>query len=160
MKNYSRLEGFSILELLIVISMIGIITSIAIPQLGGLLPSSKDVLARDFVENLNGSLKKHNQSNYRIKYQKNDFFAGDEIQIVRTLQWRDDEDPSPGSPYMRQDWHPVVSSDVSEYRIKWNGYSFELIYPSSRGIGIHLSLDGSDYGLDYQFEKGYKPVGR
>ena len=53
-----------------------------------------------------------------------------------------------------------MSSDVSEYRIKWNGYYFELIYPSSRGIGIHLSLDGSDYGLDYQFEKGYKPVGR
>jgi prepilin-type N-terminal cleavage/methylation domain-containing protein len=160
MKNYSRLEGFSILELLIVISMIGIITSIAIPQLGVLLPSSKDVLARDFVENLNGSLMKHNQSNYRIKYPKNDSFAGDEIQIVRTLQWRDDEDPASGSPYMRQDWHPVVSSDVSEYRIKWNGYSFELIYPSSRGIGIRLSLDGSDYGLNYQFEKGYKPIGK
>ena len=61
---------------------------------------------------------------------------------------------------MRQDWHPVVSSDVSEYRIKWNGYSFELIYPSSQGIGIRLSLDGSDYGLNYEFKKGYKPVGK
>ena len=50
-------QGFSIVELLIVLAIIGIISSIIIPQVGGVLPNSKEVLAREFVEKLNRALK-------------------------------------------------------------------------------------------------------
>jgi len=157
---FNKNTAFSIVELLVVLAMIGIITSIAIPQLGGILPNSKDILASEFVENINRSLKKHNQSNYKIRYPKDDFIAGDEILIVRTLQWRNQNSPAPGSPYLRQDWHPVVSSNDSDYRLKWNGSEFVLISPPLKGIGIRLSFDGSDYGRNYQFHEGYEPIGK
>ena len=157
---FNKNAAFSIVELLVVLAMIGIITSIAIPQLGGILPNSKDILASEFVENINRSLKKHNQSNYKIRYPKDDFIAGDEILIVRTLQWRNQNSPAPGSPYLRQDWHPVVSYNESDYRLKWNGSEFVLISPPLKGIGIRLSFDGSDYGRNYQFHEGYEPIGK
>ena len=158
--DFNNNTAFSIVELLVVLAMIGIITSIAIPQLGGVLPNSKDILASEFVENINRSLKKHNQSNYKIRYPKDDFIAVDEILIVRTLQWRNQNSPAPGSPYLRQDWHPVVSSNDSDYRLKWNGSEFVLISPPLKGIGIRLSFDGSDYGRNYQFHEGYEPIGK
>ena len=158
--DFNNNTAFSIVELLVVLAMIGIITSIAIPQLGGVLPNSKDILASEFVENINRSLKKHNQSNYKIRYPKDDFIAGDEILIVRTLQWRNQKSPAPGSPYLRQDWHPVVSSNDSDYRLKWNGSEFVLISPPLKRIGIRLSFDGSEYGRNYQFHEGYEPIGK
>ena len=85
-RGSKKWHGFSIVELLIVLAIIGIISSIIIPQVGGVLPNSKEVLAREFVEKLNRALKNHAQTNYQIKYPKNDFIAGDEILIVRTLQ--------------------------------------------------------------------------
>ena len=45
--DLNKNTAFSIVELLVVVAMIGIITSIAIPQLGGVLPNSKDILAAD-----------------------------------------------------------------------------------------------------------------
>ena len=158
--DLNKNTAFSIVELLVVVAMIGIITSIAIPQLGGVLPNSKDILAAEFVEKINRSLKKHNQSNYKIRYPQDDSIAGDEMLIVRTLQWRNHKSPTPGSPYLRQDWHPVVSSDESDYRLKWNGSEFVLISPSLKGIGIRLSFDGSDYGKNYQFDEVYEPIGK
>ena len=55
-------QGFSIVELLIVLAIIGIISSIIIPQVGGVLPNSKEVLAREFVEKLNRALKNPRQN--------------------------------------------------------------------------------------------------
>ena len=91
--DFNKNTAFSIVELLVVVAMIGIITSIAIPQLGGVLPNSKDILAAEFVEKINRSLKKHNQSNYKIRYPQDDSIAGDEMLIVRTLQWRNHKSP-------------------------------------------------------------------
>ena len=98
--DLNKNTAFSIVELLVVVAMICIITSIAIPQLGGVLPNSKDILAAEFVEKINRSLKKHNQSNYKIRYPQDDLIAGDEMLIVRTLQWRNHKSPTPGSPYL------------------------------------------------------------
>ena len=53
----------------------------------------------------------------------------------------------------------MVSSDESDYRLKWNGSEFVLISPSLRNR-IRLSFDGSDYGRNYQFDEGYEPIGK
>ena len=82
-RGSKKWHGFSIVELLIVLAIIGIISSIIIPQVGGVLPNSKEVLAREFVEKLNRALKNHAQTNYQIKYPKNipktkaKYFKGD-----------------------------------------------------------------------------------
>ncbi|MEE2809018.1 MAG: type II secretion system protein [Verrucomicrobiota bacterium] len=153
-------RAFSIVELMIVVTMLGIITSIAIPQLGGVLSNSKEVLVKDFAETLNKAVKKHSQLNYDIKIGSDDSLAAEEISIIRTLQWRGHVDPAPGSPFLRQDWHPVVSSSVSDFRLQWSGTEFDVIWPGKAGVGVWVKFDGSDYGLNYEFPKNYVPVGR
>jgi type II secretory pathway pseudopilin PulG len=153
-------RAFSIVELMIVVTMLGIITSIAIPQLGGVLSNSKEVLVKDFAETLNKAVKKHSQLNYDIKLGSDDSLAAEEISIIRTLQWRGHADPAPGSPFLRQDWHPVVSSSVSDFRIQWNGTEFVVIWPGEDGVGLWVKFDGSDYGLNYDFPKNFVPAGR
>ena len=70
--DVNRVRGFSIVELMIVVTMLGIITSIAIPQLSGVLSNSKEVLVKDFSETLNKAVKKHSQLNYDIKLEADD----------------------------------------------------------------------------------------
>jgi|TARA_B110000196_G_C20974334_1_gene580287 type II secretory pathway pseudopilin PulG len=156
----NQIRAFSIVELIIVVAMLGIITSIAIPQLGGVLSDSKEVVVKDFVESLNKAIKKHNQLNYKIEISRDDSMAGEEVSIIRTLQWRDDNTPAPGAPFLKPNWHPVVSSAVSDYRLQWNGNVFVAIWPGEAGVGVWVKFDGSDYGLNYQFPKTYVPVGR
>lgn len=152
-------RGFSIVELMIVVAMLGIITSIAVPQLGGVLSNSKEVLVKDFVESLNKAVKKHSQLNYDIKISRDDSLAGEEISIIRTLQWRDATALAPGAPFLRQDWHPIVSSSVSDFRLQWNGNDFVVIWPGEVGVGVWVKFDGSDYGINYEFPKNYVPIG-
>ena len=40
----NKISAFSVVELMIVVAMLGIITSIAVPHLGGVLSNSKEVL--------------------------------------------------------------------------------------------------------------------
>ena len=158
--DVNRVRGFSIVELMIVVTMLGIITSIAIPQLSGVLSNSKEVLVKDFSETLNKAVKKHSQLNYDIKLEADDSLAAEEISIIRTLQWRGHVDPVPGSPFLRQDWHPVVSSSVSDFRLQWNGNQFVVIWPGEYGVGVWVKFDGSDYGLNYKFPEDFLPAGR
>ncbi len=152
-------RGFSIVELMIVVAMLGVITSIAVPQLGGVLSNSKEVLVKDFVESLNKAVKKHSQLNYDIKISRDDSLAGEEISIIRTLQWRDATALAPGAPFLRQDWHPIVSSSASDFRLQWNGNDFVVIWPGEVGVGVWVKFDGSDYGINYEFPKNYVPIG-
>jgi prepilin-type N-terminal cleavage/methylation domain-containing protein len=163
-KKYSfvgnQIRAFSIVELMIVVAMLGIVTSIAIPQLVGVLSNSKEVVVKDCVETLNKAIKKHSQLNYEIQISRDDSMAGEEVSIIRTLQWRDNDSPAPGTPFLKPNWHPVVSSAVSDYRMQWNGNEFVAIWPGESGIGVWVKFDGSDYGLNYEFPKNYVPVGR
>ena len=156
----NKVSAFSVVELIIVVAMLGIITSIAVPQLGGVLSNSKEVLVKDFAENLNKAVKKHSQLNYDIKISSDDSIAGEEMSIVRTLQWRNADDPSPGAPFLRPDWHPVVSSALSDFRLQWNGNQFVVTWPGEVGVGLCVKFDGSDYGLNYKFPKDFVFAGR
>ncbi|MDB4721864.1 type II secretion system GspH family protein [Verrucomicrobiales bacterium] len=156
----NEIRAFSIVELIIVVAILGIVTSIAVPQLGGVLSNSKEVLVKDFSENLNKAVKKHSQLNYDIKISSDNSMAGEEMSIIRTLQWRDAADPAPGAPFLRPDWHPVVSSASSDFRLQWNGNQFVVIWPGEVGVGLWVKFDGSDYGVNYKFPKKYVSAGR
>ena len=64
------------------------------------------------------------------------------MSIVRTLQWRNADDPSPGAPFLRPDWHPVVSSALSDFRLQWNGNQFVVTWPGEVGVGLCVKFDG------------------
>lgn len=154
-----RKAGFTLSEVIVVIAVIGVLAAIAIPQVGGVLGSSKGAIAENLLETLNGAVHRFNQTNYELVVSAK--AAGDEeMLILRSLQYRDPANPKPGSPYMRSDWNPVVSKNKADYRLMWTGTTFKLVAPGKSGTGLKVDLDGADIGAPYDFPVGYTTVGQ
>lgn len=151
--------ALSLAEVIVTIGVLGIISGIALSYFGGTLEASRSVVAREVAETLNLGLKKHAQVEYVFGLAANDDTSADEIAIVRSLQYRDPLDPAPGAPFVRPNWHPIGSDDDEEFRLQWNGMVFVVLAPGTSGTGIMVEFDASDYGENYIFPDGFKPIG-
>lgn len=146
-------------EMIIVISVIGILAGVAIVQLIGMKNGTQDTVARQKLETLNRAVAAHQESNARDNLENLPSAPGatwDELKILMQLQFRDPVRPSVGSPYMVTNYRPATSSDVKDYRIMWTGSNFRLLPPGTTGSGIKVVFDGSDIGPDIVFPPGYK----
>lgn len=130
------------MEMLIVISIIGILSGISVISYKGYVDSAKRGSAVDFVEQLNNGLKEYEQMVKALSFAAQDPGTDEEKNIVELLQNKDPGDF--GSPYFRPDWVPVASSDSETFRIRWNERTFELIEPGEGGTGLEIRHDGSD----------------
>ena len=157
MTDYSRSRGFSLVELVVTIGVIGFITSIAIVSFKKVLTGTRASIAWDKAEIFNLGLKKYSQIAHDILTADVPNDSTDEFLVLRSLQWRDPADPSPGSPFYRPNYNPVASSDSDDYRIQWNGFVFEILKPGSAGTGLKIVEDGSDITTPYTFPSGYVP---
>ncbi|MCP4849241.1 MAG: prepilin-type N-terminal cleavage/methylation domain-containing protein [Verrucomicrobiaceae bacterium] len=156
---YRKNCGFSLVEVIVTVTVLVVITSIAIKYFGGTLDASRSVVAEDVMTVINNGLKKHSQINYEFNLSADHEGTDDEIAILRSLQWRDPVNLVPGAPFIPGNWQPVPSSDIKEYRLRWNGKVFNVIEPGASGSGIKVQFDASDYGLNYTFPDDFVPVG-
>ena len=145
-------------EMVVMIAIVGILSFIAIASFGNSKGATEENIAREVIETMNLGLKKFAQINYEISLARDDAASTDEFLVLRSLQWRDPLDPSPGSPYVRPDLNPVASTDSQSYRIRWNGRLFTLLEPGSAGAGMKIDFQAGDYGSKYTFPPGYSPV--
>jgi type II secretory pathway pseudopilin PulG len=149
-------------EMIVVISGIGILAGIVLPQMGNLLTGSRDVVARDKLEMLNQAVKNHQHASpdnlENLLPTAND--PRDEQRIVRQLQFRPDNKTSVGAPYVATNYRPSVSSSAEDYRMEWTGTAFKLLVPGQTGAGIKVVFDGSDIGAHVTFPPSYKWSGR
>jgi len=150
--------GFSLTEVIVTVAITGILSYVAIASFGKARQGSEGSIAREVVETLNLGLKKFAQINYQISLAGDDAASTDEFLVLRSLQWRDPLDPSPGSPYVRPDISPVASSNTKDYRIRWNGRVFTLVTPGSAGSGMKVDFQATDYAAPYTFPSGYTPI--
>jgi prepilin-type N-terminal cleavage/methylation domain-containing protein len=155
-----RPRGLSLPEVIVVLAILSTLLALAIPQFKGMFGASQDVLARNFVETLNSAVHRYGQRNGEVVVTPVAASGGDEYNVLRRLQWRDPENPRPGSPYMRPDWNPEVSSQSSDYRLQWNGSLFALVPPGTTGTGFKVMFDGSDITTPFVFPPGYNPGGK
>lgn len=159
--------GFSMSELVIVISILGILSGLAVSGYGNLLESSKAVLARERVEALNQSVYRFAEENFEQTFPRMDGSAVDETAVLQMLQYENPEPENPArqrsmtsAPYYDPRYRPVATSDTDTYRIRWNGRMYDLIPNGSTGTGLLMNFDGSDFTTPYTYPESYRMSGR
>jgi len=150
----------SLVEILVSISIIAILSMIAIPTYMSYFTSSKDTLASSLLETLNTAVHRFNEGNYELNVAAGtDSSASVELSIVRTLQYRNPLNPKVGSPYVHPRWNPVASSNSSDHRIKWKGTLFVLLTPGTAGSGLKVDFNAGDMGTPYTFPADFTMAG-
>ena len=135
-------RAHTLVEMLIVISIISVLSSIASMSYKGNFESAERAISIDFVEQLNNALKEYEQNVKALTIAANDAVTTEENNIVDLLQAKDIT--VFGSPFFRSDWQPITGNDPETYRIRWNGVTFEIIEQNSSGTGLEIRTDGSD----------------
>jgi len=138
-------SGFSLVEVLVIVTVIGILSLLAVGQYGRVMDRTRETVALNTVETLNQGVSRYSQvEGGRL----NDVPADDdsfeeEIDVLRALQWVDPDLPTPGGPYVRADFDPAGTADTDTYRAVWNGSFFELRVPAEAGAGLRIELIGN-----------------
>ena len=149
-------------ELVIVISIIGVLSTIAVGSFQQFIGGSKDALAAARQESLNQALYSFAQQNYEMLFNPMDGSAADEMVVLRTLEFRDpDIDRAKiGSPYVDPRYNPVSNSSSASYRLRWTGKLYELLKPGQTGTGLLMNFEGTDYTTAFVFPPNFKMAGR
>lgn len=155
-------RGFSMTELVIVVSILGVLATISMTSFNHLLSGSKDAVAGERLEMMNRALHTFAQQNYEMVFNRMDTGGADEMVILRTLQYRntDIDRVKIGSPYIDPRYNPVVSTNAGDYRIRWTGRCYELLKPGTAGSGIKMNFDGTDFTTPFAFPPNFQMAGR
>ncbi|MBE2282239.1 MAG: hypothetical protein IAE77_02115 [Prosthecobacter sp.] len=158
----SRAGGYSVSELVIVISIMGVLCGIAVGSFNQFLSGGKDALAAERQEFLNQGLHRFAQQNYELIFGSMESSGGDEMAVLRTLQYRNpDEDRAKiGSPYVDPCYNPISTSSADTYRLRWTGRMYELLKPGKTGTGILMNFEGTDFTTPFAFPPNFQMAGR
>lgn len=153
-------SGFSLTEVIVSIAVIALLAAVAIPNFFGALSGSRKGVAVNLQESLNTALAHFSQANYEIVVTAVAGSTAEEMSVIRTLQYQDPVYPSPGSPYLRQDWNPVATTNTTEFRLVWAGRLFRLLEPGTPGLGLKVDRNGADYGADFVHPPNFVMAGK
>lgn len=152
--------GYSMSELVIVISIMGVISTIGVSGMRHFLDGAKIATAQERQERLNQAVRNFNASNYELTFTPNPGSTVDERTMLLSLQYRNPDAPAFGAPYFDPRYQPKESSDSKEYRLRWAGQLFELLKPGTSGTGFLIDFQGRDFTTPVSFPPNFKPGGR
>lgn len=160
--THRRATAFSLVEVIATVALIGLLSAIAVPTVGRIVEGSRQGVAENIVQTLNKATRQFGHSQWDLRTTAASGSAGDELLILRTLQWRDTRDTgelNPPGPFMKPDWNPSASTSSEDYRAEWTGSSWCLREPGTPGAGLKIVFDGSDLGTPYVHGSSFTPVG-
>lgn len=155
----ARQQGFSMTELVVVVTVIGILSSLAISKFSGFNGASRAAFAKELLERVNTAVHRFNDCNYQMKVHVITD-GSDSSWVIQTLQYRKSVNPAVGSPYLPNNWTPAISDNTSDYRLVWAGTLFKLINPGDTGVGVKVDFDGASLSTPYNFPSDFTMAGR
>jgi prepilin-type N-terminal cleavage/methylation domain-containing protein len=151
---YSGTAGYSLTEMIVVLSAIGILAGIAISSVTGTSLAARETIAREKLEMLNRGVHTHQQTNGLKNLESQLAIANngwDERSVLQLLQYRDPSNPTLGSPYVPPSYRPQISASSNDFRLEWTGVGYKLLVPGQTGTGLKVPFDGSDHGKPYVY---------
>jgi prepilin-type N-terminal cleavage/methylation domain-containing protein len=128
-------RGFSLMEVLVTISVIGILSAIAIPAISGTDKAARGEAANQIVTGINRAISTYRQCGSEITINANSSSGADEASVMALLTTADAG--VVGSPFLvGTSWPSVESSDSQTYRVQWNGRFFVVVPRGSNGTGL------------------------
>lgn len=157
--NYKTHEnGFSLLEAVVMVAVIGILASISVKSVGKITKASKETVAQNLVETLNNATKEFGHAQYKIVSNGEDNSSDDEVAILRTLQWKDPSiELGVAGPFMRN-YVPAPSSSSDDYRVVWAGSFWKMARPGESGHGLKVNFEATDLANTYTHPSDFSPV--
>jgi len=155
-------KGFSMTELVVAISIMGVLAGIGMVSLNQFLGGAKNTLAAERQEMMNQALHRFAQQNYEMLFNAMENSAADEMVILRTLQYRDSNPNRAkiGSPYVDPRYNPLSSSATDAFRLRWTGKMYELLVPGQNGTGLLMNFEGTDFTTAFAFPPNFQMAGR
>ncbi len=89
-----RKQGLSLTEMLIVVSILGILAAVAVPIYSNTFGNSESAIASNTLETLNAAVHSFNEINYELVLTTADSNAANELAILHTLQYRSSTNPT------------------------------------------------------------------
>ncbi len=155
----ARSHGFSLTELVMVVGIIGTLSAVAISNFTGYNSNSRAAYAKELLERVNSAVHRFSDANYPMRvHVVSD--GSDASWVIQTLQYRKPVNPAVGSPYLANNWTPVISSSTSDYRLIWNNKLFVLANPGDAGAGVKVDFDGASLSTPFNFPSNFTMAGR
>ena len=143
--NNRSKKGFSLVEAIVIIAIVGILSALAVPMVTRVKTGSEETIGENLVATLNNATREFDHAQYRLYTDGEDNTSDDEVHILQTLQWTDpDIEFGVAGPFMRPDWAPGTSDDIEDYRIVWAGSFWKLVEPGTAGVGLKVDFDAKD----------------
>ncbi len=155
-----RRAGFSLPEVVVTITLIGILAAIVIPIYSDVRETSQKRVVEDHVEAMNRAVADFSHACWKLPTAADNATTADEFVVLRSLQWKFPASSLKlGSPYFDPKYDPASSSDSDTYRIRWNGRTFEVIARGEAGTGLRYRGVADYKTSPYSFPNGYTPAG-
>ena len=130
--------GFSLVEALVTIAIVGILTGVAVPIYGGIRGKAVAQVGVETADWLNQAVLLHNQMVGIVSNAADDGSGDDERGVVDLLTEVRPPDPliPGGYPFLRPTPTLVESTDESVPRFVWDGNFFKVIPVGTPGTGV------------------------
>ncbi len=153
-------HGFSMTEMVWVISILGILAALVISSVGSVMTGSQEAVAHQKLEMLNSALATYAQTGSEINFPAGSS-SSDEVVVLHYLQGRSTTNPQAGSPFVSPRYRPVSSSSTDDYRLTWTGSLYKLLLPGQNGTGLKVPFDGTgDIGEAWVQPSDWQPYGK
>lgn len=155
-------KGFSMTEMVVCVSLMGVLATIAITSYTSAVNAGKAALARQKLEMLNTAVHRYAESVRELIVTPLAPAGVDELQVLRfALQFRhpDPDRATVGAPFIEPTYSPAISGSINDYRMRWTGSLYELLLPGTAGVGLKVVFDGSDVGPAFVSDPNINPLG-
>ncbi len=118
-------RGFTLIELVVVIAILGILSSVALPRVGGVTKRAKEVADKANVRILQEAVERYRAESGDEDLDEVDLSGNDKADAQEVIEFLIDGDGSYG-PYLKSSFDTEPQQEDKEYTFDDDDYEFDV----------------------------------